>query len=45
MNRAACYVKKGDKEQAKEDYNSAINEGGLSKSDLATAKAELAKLK
>ena len=45
MKRAACYAKKGDKDQAKDDYNSAINEGGLSKSELDTAKAELAKLK
>jgi len=45
MKRAACYVKKGDKDQAKDDYTSAINGGGLSGSDLAAAKAELAKLK
>ena len=44
MNRAACYVKKGDKDQAKDDYKDAIN-SGLTGSDLAAAKAELAKLK
>ena len=44
MNRAACYAKKGDKEQAIDDYTDAIN-SGLTESDLATAKAELAKLK
>ena len=45
MKRAACYVKKGDKDQAKDDYTAAINSGVLTGSDLATAKAELAKLK
>jgi tetratricopeptide (TPR) repeat protein len=44
MNRAACYAKKGDKDQAIDDYTAAIN-SGLTGSDLATAKAELAKLK
>ena len=44
MKRAACYVKKGDKEQAIDNYTDAIN-SGLTGSDLATAKAELAKLK
>jgi tetratricopeptide (TPR) repeat protein len=44
MNRAACYAKKGDKEQAIDDYTDAIN-SGLTGNDLATAKAELAKLK
>jgi len=37
MKRAACYAKKGDKDQAKDDYTSAINEGGLSKNDIANA--------
>jgi tetratricopeptide (TPR) repeat protein len=45
MKRAACYVKKGDKDQAIDDYTAAINSGVLTGSDLATAKAELAKLK
>jgi tetratricopeptide (TPR) repeat protein len=45
MKRAACYVKKGDKEQAIDDYTAAINSGVLTGNDLATAKAELAKLK
>ena len=44
MKRAACYAKTGDKEQAIDDYTDAIN-SGLTGSDLATAKAELAKLK
>ena len=44
MKRAACYAKKGEKEQAIDDYTDAIN-SGLSGSDLANAKAELAKLK
>jgi tetratricopeptide (TPR) repeat protein len=44
MNRAACYAKKGDKEQAIDDYTDAIN-SGLTGNDLANAKAELAKLK
>jgi tetratricopeptide (TPR) repeat protein len=45
MKRAACYAKKGDKEQAIDDYTAAINSGVLTGNDLATAKAELAKLK
>jgi len=44
MKRAKCHAKNGNTDQAKDDYTSAIN-SGLSGSDLAAAKAELARLK